>query len=125
MPFDKQSLFNERGLFCECGCGKMAHDAHHALIHRMRRFPELDCPENIILVNHDEHIARKFDNLEWRMDFWMLQINRYGRDHMNKWISGLPDKLNSRLDFCSGAMLRRGDELHDTGVKTRVLNDQI
>ena len=64
MPYDKRELFEERGQRCECGCGKLAQDAHHALIGRRKRFPELDCPENILLVNHDEHLLRKFDTLE-------------------------------------------------------------
>ena len=50
MPYDKATLFSERGYRCECGCGKLAQDAHHALIGRRKRFPELDCPENILLV---------------------------------------------------------------------------
>jgi len=96
MQCDKERLFRERGRFCECGCGQEAHDAHHALIHRMKRYPELDCEENIILVNHFEHIARKFDTLEWRRRFYQIQRKRYD---MDKWIAGLPDKLKHRLDF--------------------------
>lgn len=99
MPYEKVTLFDERGVRCECGCGKLAQDAHHCLISRRKRFPELDCPENIALVNHDEHILRKFDNLEWRRYFWKRQCDRYGVDHMMRWVESLPDKLSNRLDF--------------------------
>ena len=99
MPYDKRELFEERGQRCECGCGKLAQDAHHALIGRRKRFPELDCPENILLVNHDEHLLRKFDTLEWRRYFWQVQVDRYGRDHMTEWAMSLPHKLRHRLDF--------------------------
>ena len=99
MPFDKSELFDLRGNRCECGCGKLAHDAHHCFIGRKKRFPQLDCPENIVLVNHDEHILRRFDNLEWRKYFWQRQIDRYGYDHMMEWLNSLPSKLDNRKDF--------------------------
>ena len=99
MPYDKRELFEERGQRCECGCGKLAQDAHHALIGRRKRFPELDCPENILLVNHDEHLLRKFDTLEWRRYFWQVQVDRFGYDHMKQWASSLPAKIRPRMDF--------------------------
>ena len=99
MSYDKRDLFDERGARCECGCGKLAQDAHHCLIGRRKRFPELDCHENIALVNHDEHLLRKFDNLEWRRYFWKRQVDRYGLNHMMQWVESLPDKLKGRLDF--------------------------
>jgi hypothetical protein len=99
MPYVKSELFDMRGNHCECGCGRLAHDAHHCLIHRMKKYPELDCEENIALVNHDEHILRKFDTLEWRRYFWQVQIDRYGYDHMMNWMNTLSPKLNNRKDF--------------------------
>ena len=109
MPYDKRELFDLRGSRCECGCGRLAHDAHHGLVHRMKRFPELDCPENILLVNHDEHILRKFDNLQWRRYFWEVQVDRYGHDHMMQWVNALPSKLRHRLDFVNDH--RRSNEI--------------
>jgi len=99
MSFDKRELFDERGQRCESGSGKLAHDAHHCLIGRRKRFPELDCPENIALVNHDDHILGKFDTLEWRRYFWKRQCDRYGEKHMMEWVNSLPVKLSNRLDF--------------------------
>src|SRR5688572_4957770 len=104
MPFDKNDLFETRGYRCECGCGKVAHDAHHSLIHRMKRYPELDCEENINLVNHDEHIFRKFDNKEWRKYFWQVQVDRYGYDHMINWVNNLPIKIRPRMNWVQEAM---------------------
>ena len=66
----------------------------------MKRFPELDAPENLLLVNHDEHILRKFDNQAWRKYFWQVQIDRYGYEHMMEWLNNLPAKIDrSRFDF--------------------------
>jgi hypothetical protein len=84
---------------CACGCGQTGHDLHHCLIGRRKGFPELNAPENLILVNHLEHISRKFDNLEWRRKFWKIQCDRYGEQHMKQWVASLPDKLRHRLDF--------------------------
>ena len=85
---------------CACGCGQMGHDVHHALIGRQKKFPELDAPENLVLVNHYEHIARKFDNQDWRRKFYQKQCNRFGVDHMQAWIDNLPAKLDrDRIDF--------------------------
>ena len=99
MSFDKRELFDERGWRCECGCGKRAHDAHHCLIGRNINYPELDCPENIALVNHDENVLKKHDNLKWRRFFWKVQCDRYGEAHMLAWVDSLPAKLSNRLDF--------------------------
>jgi hypothetical protein len=65
----------------------------------MKRYPELDCPENIILVNHDEHILRRFDNAHWREYFWQVQVDRYGYNHMMEWVNGLPAKIKPRMKF--------------------------
>jgi hypothetical protein len=98
---DKQQLFLERGQYCDCGCGQFAHDAHHALIHRNKRFSTwLDDPRNLILVNHDEHISRKFDNIEWRRRFWARQILRYGETSMFEWLNDMPQKMDrARIDW--------------------------
>lgn len=88
-----------KGGLCECGCGKPGHDFHHCLIPRNKRFPELNCKENYALVNHDEHISRKFDNQTWRKFFWQAKCKQYGETHMLEWVNSLPDKLRHRLDF--------------------------
>jgi len=101
MQFDKQELFDERGEYCECGCGLYAHDAHHCLIPNLKRFSAyLNDPRNIVLVNHSEHVGlRKFDCPEWRQKFWRRQVQRYGIISMMDFVNGLPDKLRHRLDF--------------------------
>jgi hypothetical protein len=101
MSFSKADLFSERGQYCECGCSLFAHDAHHAFVPNLRRFSEwVNDPRNIVLVNHDEHISRKFDCPEWRRKFWKRQVLRYGQDAMNEWIAAAPAKLDkSRLSF--------------------------
>jgi hypothetical protein len=102
--FDKAAFVRQRGPLCECGeCGERGEDAHHALINRMKDHPELDVPENLMLVNHFEHTAlRKFSNLEWRVRFWLKQCERFGRPHMIAWVKSLPLKVKmTRLDFLS------------------------
>jgi len=100
----KQELLEKRGGFCECGCGKQGHDAHHAFIHHIKRkgktkYKELNDPRNLIIVNHDEHINRKFDTRAWRIKFWKIQVNRYGEDSMMEWLNSLPEKIKPRMDF--------------------------
>jgi len=96
----KEELVRVRGNFCQCGCGLWGHDLHHCLIHRMKRYAEwLDDERNLVLVNHKEHISRKFDTLEWRKVFWLIQVKRYGEPSMMEWVNSLPDKLRHRLDF--------------------------
>ena len=100
MNIDKERIGGDMGWMCACGCGQRGHDLHHALFSRLKRFPYLDADENLVLVNHDEHIARKFDNVEWRKKFWALQCKRFGLEHMEEWIESLPKKLDrSRIDF--------------------------
>ena len=85
---------------CACGCGRPSEDLHHGLIHRMKRYSEwLDDERNLIPVSHEEHIARMFDTWEWRRKFWRLQVRRYGYLNMCSWITKLPAKLKSRIDF--------------------------
>lgn len=100
-PIDKYAILIHRSRLCECGCGQMAHDLHHALIGRRKGYPVLDDERNLIFVNHDEHIAGKFDNLTWRVKFWQRQIKRFGEALMQEWIDAvLAAGLDaSRLDF--------------------------
>ena len=100
MAFDKWTLIQQRGQFCACGCGKFASDAHHCLIPNLKRFAEhVNTPLNIALVNHEEHIARLFDNRDWRRTFYLQNVKRYGQEAMDAWINSLPAKLKHRLDF--------------------------
>jgi hypothetical protein len=105
MVYDKADIIKRRGYLCECGCGKAGEDLHHAFIHHIRskgktKYPQLNDKRNLIVVNHQEHITRKFDTREWRRKFWKKQVERYGEDAMMDWIESLPDKLKlTRLDF--------------------------
>lgn len=97
---DKEDILSRRSSWlCDCGCGKPGHDLHHAFIGRKTGVPELDDERNLVLVNHDEHIARTFDNREWRKKFWVVQLKRYGIDRMADWLSSIPDKYYRRMDW--------------------------
>ena len=92
----KEQIAREQNWLCACGCGQRGHDLHH-IIPRDKRYPELDCKENLILVNHAEHIAGKFDTREWRQRFWDAKKARYGADHMRAWLAALPMKVKPRF----------------------------
>lgn len=101
---DKADFIRRRGYLCECGCGRRGDDAHHALIHHIKKrgktkYPQLNDQRNLILVNHAEHINRKFDTRAWRQKFWKKQVERYGEASMMEWVSSLPEKLKHRIDF--------------------------
>ncbi len=100
----KSAILARRGSLCECGCGKPGEDLHHCFIHHIRRkgktkYQELNDPRNLILVNHHEHINRKFDTREWRKRFWRIQCDRYGEASMLEWLNSLPVKLQYRKDW--------------------------
>jgi hypothetical protein len=84
-------------MLCACGCGRQGHDWHHALIHRMKWYPCLNDPHNLVFMNHWEHVNRKFDCLMWRKFFYRLNCQKF--PDMQEWLDGLPAKLNSRKDF--------------------------
>ena len=100
MAFDKWQLFCERGNFCACLCGCHAQDVQHALIPNLKRFDKyVNDPRNLALVNHAQHVSRKFDNQHWRREFYRQNVARYGQEAMDAWINSLPAKLKYRLDF--------------------------
>lgn len=93
-------LARKRGYLCDCGCNLRAEDRHHCFVPNLKRFPQMDVEENIVLVSHWEHTdERKFDNPKWRQYFWIVQCNRYGEEHMIEWLASWPKKLDNRKDF--------------------------
>ena len=102
-PIDKQAWLNEHypsgDYRCECGCRQTGHDLHHAFIGRKKGYPILDDERNLVLVNHREHISRKFDNRYWRKFFWDLQRLCYGESAMMEWVNSLPEKMRDRIDW--------------------------
>ena len=98
-PIDKYAILIHRSRLCDCGCGELGHDLHHAFIGRKAGHPELDDERNLVFVTHEEHIARKFDNREWRIKFWRRQLYRYGIFAMMDWFNSLPPKMQSRIDW--------------------------
>jgi len=103
-PIDKVSIINERyprdlTIRCECGCGAVGHDLHHAFIGRRKGYPVLDDAKNLVLVNHWEHIGRKFEDRYWRKFFWKKQCALYGESAMMEWVNSLPEKMRDRIDW--------------------------
>ena len=98
--FDKLEIIQRRGYLCECGCGLAGQDAHHCFIPNLKRFSEyVNDERNIMIVNHDQHVSRKFDNLAWKKKFWKRQVLRYGQPAMDAWIESLPAKMKHRIDW--------------------------
>jgi len=88
---DKAAILAKRNgwMACDCGCMHNGHDLHHAFIGRMKGYPILDDERNLVLVEHSEHIARKFDNKEWRYHFWLRQVHRFGHPAMMEWVDAV------------------------------------
>jgi cobyric acid synthase len=93
----RQRIIDRRGTHCWCGCGAQGSDMHHALIPRDVRFPQLDAEENLVLVNHTQHIHGLFDNAHWKRRFWSKLCREYTEEHMRKWVNSLPQKLAPRV----------------------------
>lgn len=93
----KERLLRERGHYCEHCFGRLATDLHHCLFNRDKRFPELDCAENYMIVCHECHMSGEVDATAIRQKFWQTQYKRYGYDHMKAWANGLPFKIKPVL----------------------------
>ena len=92
------SLFERRGWYCEYCHLRRATQKHHALFGRMKRYPELDAEENMMIVCPDCHTGKELlDTQEVREWFWKIQCERYGLDHMLAWIKSLPLKVKPAL----------------------------
>jgi hypothetical protein len=94
----KQDLIERRGWMCEYCHVRPATDLHHALIGRMKGHPELDVEENLMCACSSCHVEKVYlDTQEVKTWFWGVQCERYGHDHMVKWIKSLPLKVKPKL----------------------------
>ena len=94
----KQDLIRKRNYVCEYCHIRPATDLHHALISRMKRYPELDCEENYMVACAFCHTGKELlDTQQVREWFWGVQVNRYGHAHMLEWIKNLPLKVKPAL----------------------------
>lgn len=94
----KADLIRKRGYNCEWCKVRTATDLHHALIPRMKGKIELDAEENLMIACHSCHVGKELlDTQEVREYFWGVQCNRYGIDHMIKWMKSLPLKVKPYL----------------------------
>jgi hypothetical protein len=100
-------LRQKRGYMCEWCRERGGTERHHCLIHDTTRFhEELTVEENLMLACSYCHtgicVLNGFDVRVW---FWGKQCERYGVDHMEDWVNGLPVKLrySRRFDFVESA----------------------
>lgn len=98
-PINKMSIIAKRSRLCDCGCKSTGHDLHHCFLGRRKGVAILDDERNLVLVNHLQHVARMFDNRTWRIKFWQVQCKRYGEKAMLEWVSKIPAKMRSRIDW--------------------------
>jgi len=89
----QQELLNERGKLCEWCHNYKWTDLHHGIIHRMEGHPELDCKENFMCVCRKCHSSGDLDSKKFKVKFWKTQCVRYGKEHMENWLSGLSLKI--------------------------------
>ena len=89
----KLRLLRERGPMCELCHVRPFSDMHHALIHRDKRFPELDTEENFCLLCQTCHLHNGYVNsYEFKCAFWKIQCQRYSVQRMELWLKSLPLK---------------------------------
>ena len=88
----KQLIFDERGYFCEyCGLEYWSQ-LHHCLLHRSKRYPQLNAAVNLQAVCPRCHMNGGVNSRENKQKFRELQIGR-GYDP-DRWISELPLKIH-------------------------------
>ena len=92
----KARLIQERGSLCERCRIRDATDAHHALIGRMKRKPELNVEYNCQLLCKECHAIPGSYNE--RVAFWERQCIRYGADEMRAWFDGLNLLIKERYE---------------------------
>jgi hypothetical protein len=91
-------LIELRGYMCEICEERHGTQRHHALVRRDYRFRELDVLINYQLVcevcNTETCEADSKDN---RLNFYLLQCDRYGKNVVDDWYDGLPFKHKERI----------------------------
>ena len=95
----KQALIDDRGSFCERCVFQAGYpgglEVHHCLIHRSKRFPQLDDPMNCQLLCRTCHSSGEVNGHPWRVKFLRSQHEKYKRDDVTvyNWFINLPEKL--------------------------------
>lgn len=94
----KLKIIRERGPYCEYCQVRQGTQLHHCLIRRDKRFPELDCEQNLMLCCAYCHTEKRLlDSWEVSLAFWDIQCARYGKQEMLNWLKELP--LRSKPNF--------------------------
>jgi hypothetical protein len=70
---------------------------HHCIYDRMKAVPELNCPENLMPLTHDEHERIGSMGYEGRCWAWRMKCAEFGHNHMERWHRELP--LKSKENF--------------------------
>lgn len=95
----KQRLMFQRGRMCEYCGQRPAIDLNHCLIHDAKRYHKaLTVEENLELVCTECHQREYVHTWEHAKQFWVIQCERYGVDHMQAWLADLPLKVKPRYD---------------------------
>src|SRR5688500_6195758 len=90
----KAQAIVDRGPKCKYCHTEIGTEGHHCLIPRNVRFAEyLNHKINLELACHDCHMSGDLDTYEHRKEFYLRQVERYGREAVHAWIETLPQKL--------------------------------
>lgn len=84
------TLVQQRGAFCELGCGKLAVDPRHVFVRRRKGHPEYDDPINIALLCRTCHNTGYVNSRLFKVRWYKIQTER-GYD-VDKWLDSLNRK---------------------------------
>jgi len=90
-------IVEKRGIFCEYCHARKGTTLHHCLYHRKKGAAFLDCEENLELLCSECHSKGVVNSFEHRIDFYNVQCQRYGKEHMENWNNSLPLKVKYRF----------------------------
>lgn len=77
--------------------GEYPVEFHHCLYKRMKRFPELNAPENLLPLTKKWHAIFEAGGYEYRCKAWQMKVEEYGAQHMTDWHDKLPMKVKERF----------------------------
>ena len=63
---------------------------HHAIYRRNKNIPELNAPENLLPLTHDEHVEFHEQGRSGKCRAWLMKCEEFGHDHMVAWNESLP-----------------------------------
>jgi len=79
-------------------CGRAGDDWHHAVYRRMKSVPQLNEPENLLLLCKACHAEFHETGYSGRCLAWLMKCQEFGLEHMTRWHDELPMKTKERFE---------------------------